>query len=337
MFSFFETNPYKEFAVVKSQKNSNNQIIFEKTDISSIDFKQKSIVILCGNNSKSQSRGELYAYFCHSWLKNMYNKNNITTYSIYYPNKQPLFNENPHFTLNYDGLATEMFKKAIYKDGQILTVDEIKRNIGNVVFFGHSAGGYVMNELMISLNKILSDENFTKSQIKSIYESVVFIAYAPYELVKAPIKSVYVAPVYDTIGSTKLVYKYLLKHKNATSSMPNLDILGLNKLTERTNEKFMKRYIEKIKELHTLYFSNDNSIISTPNLLYDDGVKEDHNLAGAVQYNANNPHQTKAGKLTAKFLSDVFNYCLSTKRENFNIKDLYKQTGHITEEDTLQL
>lgn len=326
MMYFLGGNPHKEFAVVKSERKENSDITIEKVDISSIDIKKKCIVILCGNNSKSQRRAERYAYLCRSWLKDSQHKYGTTTYSIYYPNEQPLFNENPYFDLNYKDLAKNIFDQVIFKNNKIKTVDAIKRDLSNVVFFGHSAGGYVMNELMKNLSEMLSQVNFSKSDIKNIFESIVFIGYAPYKLVDAPIKSIYVAPIYDTIGSAKLVYKRMLKSKNPIISNPDLDILEDERLNERTTEKFLYRYKEKLCGENTVYYLDKNSMFATPNLLYYDGQKEDHNLAGAINYNNRNIYQTRAGKMTAKFLCDAFDYCLTSKRDELNIEDLYQQT-----------
>ena len=65
--------------------------------------------------------------------------------------------------------------------------------------------------------------------------------------------------------------------------------------------------------------------MSTPNLLYFDGEKEDHNFAGVVNYNSLNPNQTHAGRLTAKFMGEVLTYCLATKREDFKLDELYAE------------
>ncbi len=333
MMYFFGGNPHKDFAVVKSERKQGKDITLEKIDVSSIDLSKKSIIILCGNNSKSQRKAEHYAYICRSWLKNTPHKYGTTTYSIYYPNEQPLFNANPYFNLDYNWLAKTIFYKAIFKNNQIQSVDEIKKNLSNVVFFGHSAGGYVMNELMHNLGQILTNLHFSRADIRNIFSSIVFIAYSPYMLVQAPIKSIYVAPMYDTMGSTKLVYKHILRNRNVISSVPDLDIFGEKRLTERANDKFIRRYKEQTCGENTIYFLEKNAIISTPNLLYYDGQKEDHNLAGVINYGNKNINQTKAGKLTANFLCNAFDYSLSTNREEFNIQELYKQTIKMKDSD----
>ena len=338
MIYSYNSDFHKDFSILKAKTNQKKGLSFTKIEPSSIDFNEKSIIILCGNNSTSQSKAEFYAYLCRNWLENSHNNSNLSTYSIYYPNTQPLFNEDSSIKLDYKGLAREIFEQVIYKNKQVLAVEEIKKNLNNVIFFGHSAGGLVMDELMHNLGEMLSITNLSQADIKQIYKSIVFIAYAPYSLVKAPIYSVYVAPIYDTVGSTKLVYSKIIKSKSFVSSNPNLNILGENKLSTRGRIQFIKKYKEAINHNKTLYFANKNSLIATPNLLYCNERKEDHNFAGVIVYPNENPYQTEAGKLTAQFLSSAFNYSLSTNRENFNIIDLYEdiiKTNSTTHERNL--
>lgn len=326
MLYYYENDFRKDFSILKAKNNSQQELDCTKIDPSAINFNEKSIIILCGNNSRSQRRAEFYAHLCRNWLEDCQSYTKFSTYSIYYPNTQPLFNEDPNLKLDYKGLAYEIFGQVIYKNNQVLPVEQIKNNLSQVIFFGHSAGGLVMNELMHYLGEMLSNADLSKADIKQIYKSIVFIAYAPYSLVKAPINTVYIAPIYDTVGSTKLVYSKIIKSKSFISSNPNVDILGENKLSTKCTVQFIKKYKKAMNKNNTLYYSNQNTLIATPNLLYYDGKKEDHNFAGVVIYPIKNPYQTDAGRLTAQFLSSTLKYCLSTNRENFNINDLYEQT-----------
>ena len=315
----------KDFAVLRSKMNSKNEILMDKVDTSSIDLKEKSIVVLCGNNSRSMRKAEFYAYLLRNWLKNSEQNIKTTTYSVYYPNEQPLFNEDSQFDLNYKDLAKDIFQQTIYKDGKVKSIEEIKKDLRNVTFFGHSAGGYVMNKLVCCFGEMLKDAGFNKSDIRKIYDSVVFVAYAPYVLVQDPIKAVYVTPIYDSIGSVRHAYKKIIKSKDSISVSSRINIFGENKIDTKVYASFINKYKEIMDRKHTLYYASKKALIATPNLLYLDGNNEDHNFAGVINYSRNNPYQTKAGKLTAKFLSQTLDYCLSTKREEFDINDLYKQ------------
>lgn len=327
MYYSFWHGSCKDYAVLKSEYNQIDELKFEKIGISEINFNEKSVIILCGNNTTSQRRAEFYAHLCRNWV-DKFDQKKLKTYSIYYPSIQPLFNENLSLKLDYDYLALQMFNNIIFKGNKILSAEEIKNKLSNVVFFGHSAGGYVMNELMFSLGKILKGCDFSTVDIKKIYESIVFIAYAPYELVKSPVKSICVAPIYDSMGSSKLVYKHVLKSKNAISSAYGLNF-GAKSNNQEMIEKFLNNCNTEIKLNNTIYFMNKNSVFSTPNLLYYDGKMEDHNFAGAIIYKTKNQHQTEAGVLTAKFLKHAFNYSLITKREQFNLKELYQHSLNI--------
>lgn len=316
----------KDFAVLKSTINPRNEIMMEKVNTSSINIKEKSIVILCGNDSRSMRRAEFYAYLCRNWLKDSAQNKKTTTYSIYYPNEQPLFNEDPNFELDYMGLAKDIFQRVIYKDNMIKSVEEVKKDLRNVTFFGHSAGGYVMNKLMHCFGEMLKNAGFEKQDIRKIYDNIVFLAYAPYAFVEDPIKAVYVTPIYDSIGSVKLAYRKILKSKDPLSISSRVNVFGENKIETKEPANFIKQYNEIIHKKNTVYYAGRKFLIATPNLLYYDGQKEDHNFAGVINYSRNNPHQTLAGRLTAKFIVNALDYSLSTKREEFDIKELYNQS-----------
>lgn len=311
------------FGLVKS-KIENNEIKSEEVEIKSIDTRKKSIIVLCGNNTKDPMRAGNYTNYCFNWLDNDKDKSKTTAYSIFYPKEQPLFvSLKPNPNLDYEGLAKILFEQIISQNGSTRPLKDISESIGNVTFFGHSAGGFVMNELMFHLGSMLKKRNFSDKDINEIYSNVVFVAYSPFALVDAPINSIYVAPIYDSVGSTKLVYDKMIQNKNVISSNPKFDVSSICKFRASSYSSFFKLYETAIRDEDTLYFVDDKSLISTPNLLFFDGLKEDHNLAGVIKYSKEHPHKTSAGRLTTKFLSDVLNYSVSTKRDKFSIIDLY--------------
>ena len=71
------------------------------------------------------------------------------------------------------------------------------------------------------------------------------------------------------------------------------------------------------------------SFIVTPNLLYDDGFKEDHNLAGVINYTHESPLKTKSGKITTELLKQIFNYRLSGNFKSFSGKELFEKANQI--------
>ena len=42
----------------------------EPENVSSIKFKNKTLIVLCGNNTRSNSRASYYAHCCFSWKNN---------------------------------------------------------------------------------------------------------------------------------------------------------------------------------------------------------------------------------------------------------------------------
>lgn len=327
-----EYNKYSEkkdanetFGVLKVNIENNN-FKEEPVSLDSIKFDGKTIVSLCGNDTKSNNRAAFYSKCCLSWLDDKVNKDNITSYSIFYPLEQPLmtnFAINPKF--NYDELANSLFEQIFTKDGKTQAPDEVAKNLSDVVFFGHSIGGFVMNELMYGLGQMMQERNFTDEDMRKVYQNIVFIAYSPYMLVAAPINHIYITPMYDSMGSTKLVYDRMIQVGNMKSSNPNFDIHNLCKFRATSYSNFLKLYETAMGDEDTIYFADHNALIATPNLLFNDGTIEDHNFAGVLNYPFKHPNKTKAGELTTKFIGDAFDYSLLTSRDKFSTRELFNQ------------
>lgn len=311
----------KDFDILKVSTNKFNDLSSQRVTPTEINFDEKNVIILCGNGSKSLNKAEFYAHLCRNWLADYTCNNNFSTYSIFYPNTQPLFEENS-FTLNYYDLTKQLFDKILFKNNKRQNINEIKKKLNNVTFFGHSAGGYAMNNIMQSLNQILTDNSFPKDDIAQIYNNIVFIAYSPYSFVDAPIKTIYVTPIYDSVGSLKHSYSKLL-----TTNFKSLSSIKSIRKLNATASSFAKNYKKAINNADVSYFANKRTLIATPNLLYYDGKEEDHNFAGAIIYPTENTYQTNAGKLTAEFLSKAFNYCLTTNHEDLNMLTLYSKVA----------
>lgn len=315
----------ESFGVMKVNISDNN-FVETPVNVNDIKFNGKTIVSLCGNDTRAENRASFYSKCCLSWLGDKVDKDKITTYSIFYPFDQPL---NSYFTLDprfdYDTLAKTIFEQVMIKDGKEQSADEVAKNLEDVVFFGHSIGGFVMNELMYGFGKMMQARKFSEEEMKKVYGSIVFIAYSPYMLVAAPINHIYITPMYDSMGSTKLVYDRMLQVGNMTSSNPNFDINTLCKFRATSYANFLKLYETAMKNEDTLYFSDHNALIATPNLLFDDGKIEDHNFAGVLNYPFKHPYKTKAGELTTQFISKAFDYSLLTSREKFSTTELFNQ------------
>ena len=318
-------NVHDSFGVIKTvATHSPFGVEHEEVGLTGIEYDGKVIIDLCGNNTKSPLKAGMYGRNSLNLLMPELRRD-VTAYSIYYPKQQPLFNNlTPNPLFDYNQLAETLFDKIITKDGKNASIDEITEQFGNITFFGHSVGGFVMNELMYGLDKLMRERDFSNKDINKTFSSIVFVGYAPFALVDAPINNIIVAPIYDSVGSTKLVYDKI-KNDDVLSSNSNIKLQN-GTLNGLATDMFLEKYQSMVNNEDVVYFANSNSIFATPNLLYNDGIKEDHNLAGVGYYPKGNPYQTKAGILTTDFLRDVLSYGVAADRKHFSIRDLYFRT-----------
>ena len=311
------------FSLIKTTYK-NKTLNYTIEDISALKPKKKTIIMICGNNTKDPLKATNYAMHGYNWASGYKPKKDITTYSIFYPKNQPLINGmsiNPAF--NYEELAEIIFRPIIFNEKTPKKLDDIIDTFSSITFFGHSMGGYIMNELAQNLGKMLKENNFTSAEIKKIYSSIVFIGYSPFALVDAPTKNIYITPIYDSVGSSKLAYDKLLDESKVAICNPTYKKLAENKLKHTSYNTFLKSFIQNEEE--SLYFGAKNNLFCIPNLLFDDGIKEDHNRAGVINYPMTHPHKTNAGKITTEFLNNAFAYSLYEDRNKFSIQELYKK------------
>ena len=289
-------------------------------NISDIKIKGKTLICLCGNNTRDPLRAKQYAAYGFRWLTGCKEKEDITAYSVFYPHEQPLFtnlSQNPAF--DYNALSEEMFGQIINADGKKQSVEEIIKTFGQTVFFGHSVGGLVMNELMEGLKKLLRENEFSPAEIEKVYKSIVFVAYSPYQVVDAPINAIYIAPVYDSIGSTMRAYAKVMQNGGVCS-----DAKFIEKKEELLSQEYYMEFLDVYEHLMgnrlSAYYLGGNTLCATPNLLYGDGAKEDHGMAGII---GDSPFQTEAGKTATKFLKECMRYSFSEDRSMYNLGYLY--------------
>lgn len=325
MFYTGEMSAKDCFGLVKAKRFAKGTK-FAEGEIDSLKINGKTIIILCGNNTKSPNKAAFYANNCFNWLEDYPERRDVTVYSIFYPNNQPLLNTfKPDLTFNYKELAEIIFKQVMYKGGRVLPPEQIADNLNNITFFGHSIGGYVMNELMKNFGEMLECENFSKVEINRIYSRIVFVGYSPFMFVKAPTKNVYITPIYDSVGSLKLSINEFKIKKHPSFSTTDYDIEKTSTEPTLTPHNFRKQYKNSINNQDIAYMKSRNTMIATPDLMYDDGIKEDHNLAGIINYQHENPYKTNAGILATKLMKLIFNYCLSTNRKRFSMTELYDE------------
>ena len=312
------------FRLIKSKFDKNSFKVSEMS-VDSFTPKGKTIIVLCGNKTKDARKASLYNKYCHAWIRDPKMQKEVAVCSVFYPGIQPLLSSmEPNPAFDYMGLSDAIFDKVIYKNNMRLSADEIAQNLNNITFLGHSIGGHVMNELMHSLEIKLKNSKFTKAEIEKICSSIVFIAYSPFTLVDAKTNNIYIAPIYDSLGSAKLVYKKLLNYRNSILSNPNINVSSIKKSTTTINHSdFINVYKSATAKKDLLTFISKNNIAITPDLLYNDGMTEDHNMAGVINYSKPDPYKTKAGVITTNLISNLLEYSLSHERDSDFMNNLF--------------
>lgn len=310
------------FRILKSDF-SNPYKIQELSDVKDINLNKKSLVILCGNTTKSIENASKYISYAYNWLDGSKTREKITTYALFYPREQPLYNNlsaNP--TFDYETLTYALFDSILTEKDKLLPADEITKRLNNVVFFGHSVGGMVMDEIMYNLTKFLVTSGYSRESIRRIYKSIVFMGYSPFEVVNYPIKTIYIAPLYDSLGSVHKTFNKVSYIKHRLTTNPALKLRN-NPSFDGSNFAFYESNKRASRGVTVSYIAGDNTFIAAPNLMYDDGIKEDHNLAGAIDYQMKNPYKTQAGEATTNLMHRLFRYVFEADRKNLNTRELF--------------
>lgn len=324
------------FKIVKTEINNcipTHSII----DLEDISFKGKSVVCLSGNLTNTPQKAVGYSANAYNWLSSPA-RNDVTFYSLYYPTEQPLeTNLSQNMALDYRRLSKKLLMSAVRKDNSALPMDEMIKNLSNITFFGHSAGGFVMDEIIDYFKVFLKRYSFSKSEIEKILSNIVFVGYSPFKFVEHPIKAIYVTPFYDTLGSSRKTIEEISANGDYDAS--STEAKKLNKLAEKctSHEELIELYKPLLQKEESIYFKTKNSIFALPNLLFDDGVIEDHNLAGVTDSQKNLPYITNAGHRTIDFLSNVFEQSVLKDRQKFNLDEIFDKVSLIKEENNKQL
>ena len=182
-----------------------------------------------------------------------------------------------------------------------------------------------MNELMYSLEKAMRRFNFSLAEMNRIYSSIVFIGYSPFRLVDYPTKNIYIAPLYDSAGSAKLCIDKMKRKRILFSSNPDFHLEEMRSLKADSYFNFIKKYKNFTKNDDIVYLMNSDTLVAIPNLLFNDGKLEDHNLAGVMRYYDNHPYKTRAGEITTDLMSFLFEHSIFDDRQQLEIADLYDE------------
>lgn len=317
-----DNNLQKHFNILET-KIENGRPIQKIVNFDKMDLNQKSIVILCGNTTRTPVGASTYTKYIYDWLSNYPNRNQLNFYSIYYPNNQPLLtNFLPDSSFDYMELSNQIFSSLTTHNNKPLPADEICKNLDNIVFFGHSVGGMVMNNITNYLVTSLLLNKFSHEDIDKILSSIKFIAYSPFKTVDYHINNIYISPLYDSMGSTKKCLD-ALKQNNYSSTNHKISKIVKSKANYPYYADYFNHFSSVFYDTETNYVETNRTLLAIPNLLYFDGISEDHNLAGVIKYARPDPQKTKTGEATTEFMQLIFKYCLEHTRENFNTKELY--------------
>lgn len=289
-----------------------------------VAFTGKSIVCLSGNLTKQFTNALNYTANIYSWLQGYRYQNKISYYTVFYPTEQPLENNmTKNIAMDYRRFSNELLSSVVQSDNKLLTTNEIVKKLSNITFFGHSAGCMVMDELISYFIGFLKTHGYSKNDIDKIISSIVFIGYSPYKFVEAPIKSIYITPLYDSLGSSRSAIKKSKEERDFIFS--NREIEKYNKLANscESHQEFIELYKPLLKKEKVIYFKNKQSMFVLPDLLIDDGVIEDHNLAGVSESPKCVLYKTQAGFDVTHFIHQIFKYSLAKNRKEFDIEEIY--------------
>lgn len=293
-------------------------------ELDEVTFTGKSVVCLSGNLTKQFANALNYTANVYSWLQGYKYQNKINFYTVFYPTEQPLENNmTKNITMDYRRFSNELLASVVQSDNKPATTTEIIKKLSNITFFGHSAGCMVMNELVNYFIEFLQTHGYNKNDIDKILSSIVFVGYSPYKFVEAPINNIYITPLYDSLGSSRSAIKQSMDEKDFVFS--NEEIEKYNKLANscESHQEFIELYKPLLKKEQVIYFKNKHSMFVLPDLLIDDGVIEDHNLAGVSEAPKYVLFKTKAGFDVTNFLHQLFRYSLAKNRKEFDIEEIY--------------
>ena len=73
---------HDSFSVVKANQTKPQELANAiKVDIDSVKFNKKTIVVLCGNNTRDPQRASFYASCIYTWIDDSFDRKDIDIYS----------------------------------------------------------------------------------------------------------------------------------------------------------------------------------------------------------------------------------------------------------------
>lgn len=167
-----------------------------------------TVIMLGGNQTINISESMRNLAIIRSIIGNKFilrNSDKFDIYSICY-NKGYVLSKNYYLNPKYTdedflGLANKIFLPLVTKKFEKLSVEKSAENLKKVVFFAHSAGALVMDNMIREFRTTLMILGYSRKEINYLLSQITFLTYSPYSVVHFPISAVYITPINDSLNS----------------------------------------------------------------------------------------------------------------------------------------
>ncbi len=282
------------------EESKNGAFSFIKLDgVSVKEVERPSIdkptfIMLGGNQTINISESMRNLAIIRSIIGNKFilkNSGSFDIYSICY-NKGYVLSKNYYLNQKYTdedflGLANKIFLPLVTRKFEKLSIEESAENLKKVVFFAHSAGALIMDNMIRELRTTLLLLGYSRKDINYLLGQISFLTYSPYSIVRYPISAVYITPINDSLNSW--MRTLLLKDNREEWSVDFADI-----------EYKRLELIEILKKQDFISYTGkvgDSKFLNiTPGPLRKDGG-EDHGFVGILKNDHGKfPYASETGK-----------------------------------------
>ena len=179
----------KSYSILLDNPNSitPDKIVLSNNEHVNLD--KPTIISLGGNMTNSDERAmgmnSLIKHILgipHFNTGNFGNRDNINIYSVNYGivDISDQFSETQLTTEEIIDLTRRIFEDQIFlNDSALFSFEEIKANFGNLHFFTHCYGSYVLTQIIDYVIELLVDLKFDKNQITELLSQITAVNYAP--------------------------------------------------------------------------------------------------------------------------------------------------------------
>ncbi len=316
-----------QFKIGYRRTDDRSSTALEFDDKNEFKISKPTIVIFGGNPTTIESEAGRYARTVDNWLAGFgdINRSKFDIVSVVYANGSPL--ENNLFLAgsdyDYNELAETIFLPLIANEQkQKLDVNLALKNLSLVSFFGHSAGAYVMDNIMDKFLRYAIKLGYTDDEIFQMCRQIKFLTFAPYQMVDAPIKSIYITPSFDELNSFYKAIEFMATKDNVSTNN-NIDLKKYMNMLNNHSPRFLK-YGQKMADsvendgIMTM-FDNKDTLVVTPWKL-SKNEQSDHGLVGIVRgpNNEISLFSTDIGIKISDFIEKILKEYLSNSISNLD-------------------